>query len=390
MFSILKKQVGQTTMSQLCRCTRSLRPVRIADIICSRSARSRPFTTSPRRPARYVRFSGNPERPFDPRGWDLGSRVVAVLVLAGGVYYVSHLEQVPETGRWRFMDVSPKYEAKLAKASRDEILHEFRGKILPEHHPLTRHVQRVVTRILEANNLGTLASSEPRVIPVQGPTDDLWASSTDVAVSVPPEGGGKEWNLVVINDDRVVNAAASYGNIMVFTGILPVAKDEQGLAAILSHEIGHVVARHNSERYSSVKVLLALATLLEVVGLDVGIARLITALLYDLPNSRTQEYEADQIGLNLASKACFDPRAAPEMFRRLGQLEQSKGRPILSFVSTHPSSEARVKRLEELLPTAYAVQAASSECGGVLDSLAAFRDMSVSGPWSRGDESASL
>jgi len=95
---------------------------------------------------------------------------------------------------------------------------------------------------------------------------------------------------------------------LVFTGIIPVAKDEDGLAAILGHgqfhkfcttgsvltrgtEIAHVVARHNAERYSSMKVLLAFATLLEVLGLDVGIAKLLTTYLLDLPNSRTQELE---------------------------------------------------------------------------------------------------
>ena len=136
------------------------------------------------------------------------------------------------------------------------------------------------------------------------------------------------------------------GNIVVFTGIIPVAKDEDGLAAILGHglssglmwlsltlirgtEIAHVVARHNAERYSSMKVLLGFATLLEVLGLDIGIARLLTTFLLDLPNSRKQELEgsqvfevvawkflttcsADVIGLRLSAKACYSPEAAAE------------------------------------------------------------------------------
>jgi len=85
------------------------------------------------------------------------------------------------------------------------------------------------------------------------------------------------------------------------------------LSSTLSHgiEIAHVVARHNAERYSSMKVLLAFATLLEVLGLDYGIAKLLTTFLLDLPNSRKQELEADVIGLRLAAKACYDPEAAP-------------------------------------------------------------------------------
>lgn len=123
------------------------------------------------------------------------------------------------------------------------------------------------------------------------------------------------------------------GNVVVFTGILPICRDEDGLAAVLGHgsfhflslpfphvyslpvahaEIGHVVARHNSERYSSMKVLLALSYLLDAAGLDFGVARLLTTFLLDLPNSRTQEREADAIGLRLSAKACFRPDAAPE------------------------------------------------------------------------------
>ena len=68
-----------------------------------------------------------------------------------------------------------------------------------------------------------------------------------------------------------------------------------GSMLIRGTEIAHVVARHNAERYSSMKVLLAFATLLEVLGLDIGIARLLTTFLLDLPNSRKQELEGWQV-----------------------------------------------------------------------------------------------
>ena len=130
------------------------------------------------------------------------------------------------------------------------------------------------------------------------------------------------------------------------------------------------------------KVLLAFATLLEVLGLDVGIARLLTTFLLDLPNSRKQELEgalvyqcitsnvdrsclADVIGLRLSAKACYDPDAAPvsvffsvetfqlphclcRMFTRMGQLEKAQGKRLnVDFLYTHPTSENRVKVLSE-------------------------------------------
>lgn len=88
---------------------------------------------------------------------------------------------------------------------------EFKGKLLPPNHPITRHVRRVVTQILESSNLGTLSSPEPGFVALPSAGDDLWMPQTPRSEEVPPGTGGKQWNLMVVNDDRVVNAMASYG-----------------------------------------------------------------------------------------------------------------------------------------------------------------------------------
>lgn len=117
-----------------------------------------------------------------------------------------------------------------------------------------------MTRILDASNLGVLKSSSPQALQsilAQENTDGTWdpdSSESGRTEDVVPGAGGRQWELIVVNDDKIVNAAALYGqllnfiairmiviklellgNIVVFTGILPVAKDEQGLAAILGH-----------------------------------------------------------------------------------------------------------------------------------------------------------
>ncbi|KAI1789854.1 hypothetical protein LXA43DRAFT_1151231 [Ganoderma leucocontextum] len=322
--------------------------------------------------SRYVRFGASgPEgkgqgkgSPWDWRHWDSQTRIVAGVGAFAVVYYVSHLEKVPETGRWRFMDISPKFEAKLAEAAHQEMLQEFKGKVLPPNHPIARHVRRVTQRILEGSNLGTLDA--PDVHRAKG-LEDLWSTERD---ELPPEdGGAKQWHLFVVADDSVINAMAAYGDIVVFTGILPVAKDE--------HEIGHAVARHSSERYSSMKVFIFLASLLDYVGIPFSSA--ITRIMYDLPNSRTQEYEADKIGIRLSSRACYSPEAVPEVFTRLGQLEQALGGRHIDFLTTHPASDKRSTALREMLPEAYAVQAASPMCGSTSDHIAAFRDSWLGG-----------
>ncbi|KAF8259043.1 hypothetical protein EI94DRAFT_1752577 [Lactarius quietus] len=337
----------------------------------------------PRR-AQYSRFddhsSQDPNRPPPPPFSGLQRRDVIIYTIGFGsvVYYFLHLEQVPETGRWRFMDVSPKFEAALWEASHDELSKEYRSKLLPPSHVITQHIHRIVSRILEANELGTLRGDQrvpapPRILSgftrlVNGGSEeavpDLWDPDS-TGPSTANGFGKKEWNLLVVNDNKVVNAMAAPGTVVVFTGILPVAKDEQGLAAILGH-----VARHSAERYSYSKIFIAMAWLADLIGLPSGIGRLATTLLMDLPHSRKQEYEADKIGLKLSAKACFNPTAAPEMFKRLGALEKSSG---------------GLNQLEALLPEAFAVQA-SSECGGVSDYLGAFGeaiglDRTARAPW---------
>ncbi|KAN0137529.1 peptidase family M48 domain containing protein [Lactarius tabidus] len=342
--------------------------------------------------AQYSRFDDHPNQ--DPNhqssplaGLQRRDVIIYTIGIGSVIYYLFHLEQVPETGRWRFMDVSPKFEAALWETSFDELSKEYRAKLLPPSHVITQHVHRVVSRILEANNLGTLCGDGRVSAPPRGVLQSALGFGNSGSEEAVPDlwdpdstGGGtangfgkKEWNLLVVNDNKVVNAMAAPGTVVVFTGILPVAKDEQGLAAILGHEIGHVVARHTAERYSYSKIFIAMGWLADIVGLPTGIGGLATTLLMDLPHSRTQEYEADKIGLNLSAKACFNPTAAPEMFKRLGALEKSSGGLNVSFLNTHPASEERVKQLETLLPEAFAVQA-SSACGGGSDYLGAFSE----------------
>jgi len=286
------------------------------------------------------------------------------------------------------MDVSSKFEARLWEASYDELSKEFRGKLIPPTHVITQHVHRVVSRILEANDLGTLRSDLRTPLPARTvPQPGFGFGSGDVEEGTAevwdPDATGrnaargtakKEWNLLVVNDEKVVNAMAAPGTIVVFTGILPIARDEQGLAAILGHEIGHVVARHAAERYSYSKILIAMAWLADAVGLPSGVGGIITTLLMELPHSRKQEYEADKIGLRLSAKACFDPTAAPEMFKRLAALEKSAGGLNVSFLNTHPASDERVRQLQALIPDAFAVRA--SACGGAADYLGAFGEAS--------------
>lgn len=162
---------------------------------------------------------------------------------------------------------------------------------------------------------------------------------------------GFEWEVHLIDEPDTVNAWCMPGGKMaVYTGILPVTQDETGLAVVMGHEIGHAVARHGTERIS---LEMGPAVLIELLGGE-NKALLATAqqLLVSLPWGRKQELEADHIGLIYMARAGYDPSAAVDFWKRMSA--KSGGAPP-EWLSTHPSDDTRIQRLQELLPEAQAV-----------------------------------
>ncbi|KAF8634312.1 hypothetical protein AX15_000973 [Amanita polypyramis BW_CC] len=218
-----------------------------------------------------------------------------------------------------------------------------------------------------------LISSGP---PIDGSGGEIWDPDTEQrSSSLTNMGSAKEWDVIVVNDPKMVNAMAVPGMIIVFTGILPVCGDEQGLSVVLSHEIAHVVARHAAERISSQTIMISSIILLNLIGVNFDLSRTIEDLMFKLPNSRAQEREADYIGLKLMARGCFDPKAAPKVFDRLDKIESKIGPKFMfDFLETHPSSKSRVEYLEQLLPEAFAIRASNTECAEMEKKVCRFRN----------------
>lgn len=150
-----------------------------------------------------------------------------------------------------------------------------------------------------------------------------------------------------------MNAFVIPGNkIFVYTGILEVCKNEDGLAAVLAHEIAHNVASHSAERRSEYliveKLLDALAFLNYTDVLSALLGRYVLDLGISRPASREQESEADYIGLLMMAQACYDPQAAVKMWRRMEKAdEEYKSGP--EFLSTHPSVSLYTLSLSRVL-----------------------------------------
>ncbi len=167
----------------------------------------------------------------------------------------------------------------------------------------------------------------------------------------PNPTGIDAWEVVVFNSKQVNAFALPGRKIGVYTGMIRVAQNSAQLAAVLAHEIGHVIARHGAERVSQqAGTQLGLAALSALAGHHpnknaiMGLLGMGAQVGLTLPFSRTQESEADQIGLQLMAKAGFDPKQNVELWKNMVLNEGGQAPP--QILSDHPASQNRITDLE--------------------------------------------
>ena len=167
------------------------------------------------------------------------------------------------------------------------------------------------------------------------------------------------WQFTLIENKEANAFCLPGGKVAVYTGILPVAQDDTGLAVVLGHEIAHAIAHHGAERISqSLLVQTGLAaTQIALANRDPMMVQQVSSLLgagatvgVILPWSRAQESEADHLGLIFMAKAGYDPRAAIAFWQHMMQM--AKGPRPPQFLSDHPSDETRVRQIEAWMPEA--------------------------------------
>ena len=167
---------------------------------------------------------------------------------------------------------------------------------------------------------------------------------------------GFDWEYILIDNKKVKNAwCMPGGKIAVYTGILEVTKNNNGLAAVMGHEIAHAVAKHSVERASrnvATNVVLQVTDILSggklsTVNRTTGMntVGLLTQMGILNPFNRKQESEADYLGIIFSSLSGYDIRETPKLWKRMK--ESNKGKEPPEFMSTHPSSDNRIKKLNE-------------------------------------------
>ena len=176
------------------------------------------------------------------------------------------------------------------------------------------------------------------------------------------------WEFAVIEEPNMVNAfCLPGGKVAVFTGILPIAKSEAGLATVMGHEVAHALQRHGAERMSRsiLEQIAQLGTMAAAAtgAMDPAVMQGIQSAYgvgVSLPFNRKQESEADYVGLQLMAKAGYDPREAVPFWERMsgcprkmiGTLCFRSASSIPEFLSTHPSDVTRINQIEAWLPGA--------------------------------------
>ncbi len=170
---------------------------------------------------------------------------------------------------------------------------------------------------------------------------------------------GFAWEFNLIDDPKTVNAwCMPGGKVAFYTGIMPICKDESGIAVVMGHEVAHAIANHGRERMSQQMVAqYGLTAFSAVMGQSAGAGKnlLMQAVgagtnLGMLKFSREHESEADHMGLIFMTMAGYDPNLAPAFWERMTQMSSGSNPP--EFLSTHPSHETRIKDLQGWIPEA--------------------------------------
>ena len=169
---------------------------------------------------------------------------------------------------------------------------------------------------------------------------------------------GFKWEYVLVDDDKTINAwCMPGGKIAVYTGILKVTKNEDGLANVMGHEIAHAVAKHSVERASTAVVLDVGTTVADIflggaisrtrneVGRNTGVDILKVGIFN--PFTRKQESEADYLGLAFASLTGYNLYEGAELWKRM---RKEMGNEIPQFLSTHPSPTNRIRQIRNWIP----------------------------------------
>ncbi|RMH92986.1 M48 family peptidase [Lysobacter pythonis] len=272
-----------------------------------------------------------------PRRRGFNPRLLILIAFAayGLYYYFSNRTVDPYTGEKVLID-------KNLDASREEALglQAYRD-ILAQERPvdsssqIARQVREIAARLVDKVDEVESALARERGLQPGNFARDF------------------KWEVNVLDSPQANAFALPGGKMAVYTGLVPVAKNADGMAVVMGHEIAHALMRHGAQRMARGKLEQIGAMAGAASGMDPQMQQMIYqayGVTSQLPYARSHESQADEVGLMLMAAACFNPDEAVPLWQRMSA--QSGGNSPPEFASTHPSAESRIQHLQSLLPKA--------------------------------------
>jgi predicted Zn-dependent protease len=249
---------------------------------------------------------------------------IAAVVVGALLLLQTHKQTTPVTHRTQHVQLSDEQQTQLGSRQYAKTLHENGAEIVSSGAGY-RQVQRVAKRI------------------------EVVAGRDKPAF---------DWDVTLLRKNEANAYCLPGGKIVVYTGILPVTGNDAALATVLGHEVAHATAEHAAERIEREHLTKVAAAIIAggVAFTPRQYVRVVALLgaADSLPFSRSQESEADHIGLVYMARAGYDPRQAVAFWKRMQRASRGKQPP--EFASDHPSDEHRIQRIEEWLPEAERAQ----------------------------------
>ncbi|MES2419242.1 MAG: M48 family metallopeptidase [Bacteroidota bacterium] len=261
---------------------------------------------------------------------------LTILSIATGLMAISSCSTVPLTGRSRLSLVDDTQLQQQAAIGYAQLLSDPTTKVVSTNSTETQRVKRIGANI---------AAAVTKYMNANGYGDQI---------------RNYKWEFNLIQSSEINAWCMPGGKVAVYTGILPITKDDAGLATVMGHEIAHAIAQHSAERASRMVAA-------QLGGAAVGVAtgnksettQAVINQLYGigaqglviLPNSRNQELEADKMGLSFMAMAGYNPQNAVAFWQRMAAASKNTAKPPV-FLSTHPTDEARIAQIQRDLPEA--------------------------------------
>jgi len=270
--------------------------------------------------------------------------VILLFAAYAGYYWLSNQTVDPYTGHKSMIDTSIEEEAALGLQAYQQVLTQ--EPVLDASSDASRQIKAIAQRLeARANDVEDYLAAE------NGTTPKHIADSF-------------QWDVSVIQSQEANAFCLPGGKMAVYTGLIPIAQNQDAMAVVMGHEISHALLRHGSQRMAQQKLVQIgqMAAGVAIGNMDPQQQQMVMSALgagtqYGvlLPFSRDHESQADEVGLMLAAAACFNPHEAIPLWQRMSA--QSNGQRPPEFASTHPDPANRIEHLQALMPKAEKIYA---------------------------------